>query len=483
MAKQFRWLRKGCKRVLGALCLARAPRASEDDPEKPVYFQNVLYTSKPSIDSPLVDSGPTYPRHFDLLQLPVELQLEVIDRLYDLSIGDHPTERMPLLNLRLYVFNLIRPLRLVVSLPDLPRTCKYLAGLCSPLAFRTMDLTREDRTPASLLRNAPYLAKYLQTLSLETWPHLPSESAGGPPLDAFQKLDASLVGVLHQTKNLGDLTLLYTPIDVSSHDTLLSFLSHRANLPRLHSLEFLEIGIDYERYYSEPAQEDIPQSFYHNLTQIMLRTHAPYLRRFIVHSSQSFHTTTLSLIRHTASRLTYLHIGMGLGITLRSLFAEDVPWACAETLEHLTLRDCLGGHLGIVASHVGRGYLGTNLKTLDVVVCGDPSDDQECPAPLQPEEIKLRGPLDQMHIDHAEAWELRKLASIPVEELIVTRVFRPEVIEVLSTEGAWPGVKRLRVPAYPTEVDDQLKDLCKKRGIQLGFSGRAWGHCWCHPQD
>ena len=174
---------------------------------------------------------------------------------------------------------------------------------------------------------------------------------------------------------------------------------------------------------------------------------------------------------------------MGLGIALRSLFKDDVPWACAETLEHLTLRDCLGGHLGIVASHVGRGYMGTKLKTLNVVVCGDPSDDQECPAPLQPEEIRLQSPLAQMHIDHAEVWELVKLASIPVEELILTRVFRPEVIEVLSEEGTWPGIKRLRVPSYSTEVDDQLKDLCEKRGIQLEFSGRAWGHCWCHPHD
>ena len=346
-----------------------------------------------------------------------------------------------------------------------------------------MDLTRPDRTPTALLSSAPHLAQYLRILTLETWPHILSEFDESPCLDESQKLDTSLVGFLHHTKNLGDLSILYNTIDLCSHDTLLSFLSHRANLPRLHSLEFFEIGIDYERYYAEPDQEDIPKTFYHNVTQTMLKAHAPYLRRFIAHSSQSFHSTSLSLLRQTASRLTYLHIGMGLGIALRSLFAEDLPWACAETLEHLTLRDCLGGHLGIVASHIGRGYIGTNLKTLDVVVCGDPSDDQECPAPLRPEEIKLQSPLAQMHIDHAEAWELRKLASIPVEELIVTRVFRPEVIEVLSVEGTWPGVKRLRVPSYSTEVDDQLQELCQKRGIQLEFSGRAWGHCWCHPQD
>ena len=346
-----------------------------------------------------------------------------------------------------------------------------------------MDLTREGRTPLDLLTKVPDLAKHLRVLTLETWPQLPLEFQGGPSPIAFQALDASLVWVLHQARNLRDLTLLYTPADLNSHDILLPFLSHRAQFPRLTSLEFFEIGIDYERYYAEPEQADIPQTFYHNLTQAMLKTHAPYLRRFIAHSSQSFHSSTFSLLRETASRLTHLHIGMGLGIALRSLFAEDVPWACAETLEHLTLRDCLGGHLGIVASLVGRGYIGTNLKTLNVVVCGDPSDDQDWPAPLQPEEIKLRGPLDQMHIDHAEAWELRKLASIPVEELIVTRVFRPEMIEVLGVEGTWPGIKRIRVPSYSTEVDDQLKGLCEKRGIELEFSGVAWGHCWCHPQD
>ena len=107
MAKQFRWLRRGCKRILGALCLTRASRPSEENPEKPVYFQNALYTSKPSIDSPAVDGVPTYPRHFPLLQLPVELQLEVIDRLHDLSnTTDDPVERKLLLNLRLYVFHL-----------------------------------------------------------------------------------------------------------------------------------------------------------------------------------------------------------------------------------------------------------------------------------------------------------------------------------------------------------------------------------------
>jgi hypothetical protein len=345
-----------------------------------------------------------------------------------------------------------------------------------------MDLTREGRTPEDLLREAPYLAKHLHAVNLETWPQPSSELKGEPYSSAFQALDASLVGVLRQATNLGALTLSYTPTDLNSHETLLSFLSHRANLPRLHSLTLLEIGIDYERYYPEPAQEDIPPTFYHSLTETMLKAHAPYLHRFIAHSSQSFHSTTLSLLRQTASRLTHLHIGMGLGLALRSLFNEDVPWACAETLEHLTFRDCLGGHLGVVASHIGRGYMGTNLKTLNVVVCGDPSDNQECPATLLPEEIKLKRSLDQMHIDHAEAWELRKLASIPVEELILTRVFRREMIEVLSVEGAWPGVKRLKVPSYPTEVDDQLKALCEKRGVQLEFSGVAWGHCWCHPQ-
>jgi len=346
-----------------------------------------------------------------------------------------------------------------------------------------MDLTRAHKTPRALLYSAPHLAKHLRILTVETWPHDPPIHDGGLCLEGYQTLDSSLVRVLRHTKNLGDLTILYNPIDLCPHDTLLSFLSHRANLPRLHSLEFYEIGIDYERYYAEPDQEDIPKTFYHNLTQTMIKTHAPYLRRFITHSSQSFHSSTLSLLRQTASRLTYLHIGMGLGIALRDLFEEDVPWACAETLEHLTLRDCLGGHLGIVASHVGRGYMGTNLKTLNVVVCGDPSDDQKSPRPLQPQEVKLHSPLLQMHIDHAEAWELRKLASIPVEELIVTRVFRPEVIEVLSVEGTWPGIKRLKVPSYSTEVDDQLEDLCEKRGVQLEFTGRAWGHCWCHPQD
>jgi hypothetical protein len=461
----------------------RAPRSPEGGPKNPVPIQNIFSTPKPLSDGVPADRGPPYFRPFPLLQLPVELQLEVIDHIYDLAGGDDDSvEPDLLLNLRLYV-SLIRPLQLTVSPPIVPRTCKYFASLCSSLAFRVMDLTREGRTPEDLLQKAPYLAKHLQVLTVETWPQLPFESEEDPSPDAFHALDASLVELLRQATNLGDLTLLYSPVDLSSHDALLSFLSHRANLLHLHSLEFFEIGIDYERYYAEPAQDDIPHTFYHNLTQTMLGAHAPYIRRLVAHSSQSFHSQSLSLLRQTASRLTHLHIGMGLGIALRSLFAEDVPWACAETLEHLTFRDCLGGHLGIVASHVGRGYMGTNLKTLNVVVCGDPSDDQECPPPLQSEEIKLRGPLDQMHIDHAEAWELRKLASIPVEELIVTRVFRLEVIEVLGVEGAWPGLKKLRIPAYSTEVDDQLIDICEERGVQVELSGVAWGHCWCHPQD
>lgn len=93
--------------MLKAICLMRAPRPSEEDPEKPVYHRNVVYTSKPSIDSRPVDGSSTYPRHFPLLQLPVELQLEVVDRLYDLSIAaDNTAERELLLNLRLYVLNL-----------------------------------------------------------------------------------------------------------------------------------------------------------------------------------------------------------------------------------------------------------------------------------------------------------------------------------------------------------------------------------------
>lgn len=104
MAKQFRRLRRGLNRILGALCLRRAPRSSDRDPEKPVYSQVVPSTSKPSIDGTTVVQDPTYPHPFPLLQLPVELQLEVIDCIYDLSQeSDNSAKADPLLNLRLYV--------------------------------------------------------------------------------------------------------------------------------------------------------------------------------------------------------------------------------------------------------------------------------------------------------------------------------------------------------------------------------------------
>lgn len=118
MVKQFRRLRRGFRRFLGALCLVRKPRRSEEDPEKPeklVYIHNlhnVPPAPKLSIDDAPVDHGPAYPRHFPLLQLPVELQLEVIDRIYDLSRVDDDSAEVtllvnldpnPLLNLRLYV--------------------------------------------------------------------------------------------------------------------------------------------------------------------------------------------------------------------------------------------------------------------------------------------------------------------------------------------------------------------------------------------
>lgn len=104
MAKRFRRLRRGLKRILGALCLMRTPRPSEADPEKPVCFQIVPSTSEPSIDGVPVVEGPTYPHHFPLFQLPVELQLEVIECVYNLSKeGGDSAGADPLLNLRLYV--------------------------------------------------------------------------------------------------------------------------------------------------------------------------------------------------------------------------------------------------------------------------------------------------------------------------------------------------------------------------------------------
>ena len=80
----------------------KTPRSSNEDPEKPVCFQSVASTFRPSIDGTPVAKGPTYPPQFPLLQLPVELQLEVIDFVCNLSKeGDDSAKADPLLNLRL----------------------------------------------------------------------------------------------------------------------------------------------------------------------------------------------------------------------------------------------------------------------------------------------------------------------------------------------------------------------------------------------
>lgn len=342
--------------------------------------------------------------------------------------------------------------------------------------------------------------------------------------------DHHLLRLLPRLPNITSLELIYPVADYAdTHDELLARLA--AYGPQITTVILRQQGL-FSEHYDEVPQSTIQQLFFDTLCHFALRSF-PNLRAFDVHSAVSFTKEVLAELRATAHNLQELFVRMGVGLALRPLFSEVTPWSCGirGRLREITLRDCKGGHLGIMASHLASGVFGAGLRIVNLVVCGYPTDDEY--APLGPPALgeprrkvkwdeRLVPRLDRVHIDHTEPWELWALAAIRTREVIITRSDRRCVVAMLERPGredgedallaTWTGLERLSVRDYTAgrkqlraergeygeevgedgtcqprteewnELDQKLTAACDQRGVELAFDGIPWGRCSCHPE-
>ena len=342
--------------------------------------------------------------------------------------------------------------------------------------------------------------------------------------------DHHLLRLLPHLPNITSLELIYPVADYApTHNELLAQLA--AYGPQITTVILRQQGL-FSEHYDEVPQSTIQQLFFDTLCHFALRSF-PNLRALEVHSAVSFTKEVLAELRDTAQNLQELFVRMGVGLALRPLFSEVTPWSCGihGRLREITLRDCKGGHLGIMASHLASGVFGAGLRIVNLVVCGYPTDDEY--APLGPPALgeprrkvkwdeRLVPKLDRVHIDHTEPWELWALAAIRTREVIITRSDRRCVVAMLERPGredgedallaTWTGLERLSVRDYTagrkqlreergeygeedvedgtgqpkteewSELDQKLTAACDQRGVELAFDGIPWGRCSCHPE-
>lgn len=347
--------------------------------------------------------------------------------------------------------------------------------------------------------------------------------------------DHHILRLLPHLPNLTSLELIYPVADrAPTHGELLSQLA--AYGPQITTVVLRQQAL-FSEHYNEVPQSIIRQLLFDTLCYFALQSF-PNLRVFEVHSAISFTEGVLTELRATARNLQKVFVRMGVGLALRPLFSEITPWSCGihGRLRELTLRDCKGGHLGVVASHLAMGVFGPGLRIVKLVVCGYPSDDVYAPlgppAPGEPQrrvkwDERLVPKLVRVHIDHTEPWELWALAAIRTREVIITRSDRRCVVAMLERPGlddgedaslaTWIGLERLSVRDYSVgrqelrelhedeetpeaeesnaedgtgrsgtagsnELDQKLIAACDKRGVELAFDGLPWGRCSCHPE-
>lgn len=347
--------------------------------------------------------------------------------------------------------------------------------------------------------------------------------------------DYHMIRLLPYLTNITSLELIYPLSDrAPTHDDVLNQLATYG--PQITTVILRQQAL-LSDHYEEVAQSIIQNLFFNTLCHFTLDSF-PNLQVFEVHSAVSFTERFLAELRATGRNLRKLFVRMGVGLALRPLFSEVAPWSCGihGHLRELTLRDCKGGHLGVVASHLATGVFGPGLRIVNLVVCGYPTDDEYAPlgppAPGEPRrrvkwDERLVPRLDRVHIDHTEPWELWALSAIRTREVIITRSDRRCIVAMLehlgkdeddvSLAATWIGLERLSVRDYAvgsrllreqreddgvhedeedgdqgetdqtgtaewSELDSQLSAACEKRGVKLAFDALPWGRCSCHQE-
>ena len=368
-----------------------------------------------------------------LLDLPIEVQIEIIELLQDDWL-----EQSRLVGMQPHPLQCLR------------LTCKQLEVLCNPVFADCISICSalELDRPKLELRNelAPKFAKYLKRMVF-----LLDCRQGEKELFMESVLTTILEGAVH----LRDIFMCNRSNDTGARSQLLSAIS------KLSALQEMKIWEEEHPIYS-PPYSTVQLTFHHRLLNTILDYHSQRLRVLVISSGTPMHESTFLKLRDTASQLRYLDIDKCLTTETRHVFKDPRIWSCAGRLESLDILRCAISP-ATITRHVGAGVFGP-LSTLCLIKCRADSGDPPEPATA----IWTIPPLKKVQLDVFNDREMDSLRTIHAKKVYIRGVWssRALCIEALGESTTFPEVVELHVERdWDDEEFEGLKRSCAMRGL------------------
>jgi hypothetical protein len=375
-----------------------------------------------------------------LLDLPIEIQLEIIELLQRdwqaKFVGQQQTH--PLKSLRL--------------------TCKQLEALCNPVFAKFISIHAASRPTLELRKEyASKFAKYLKAMVCYI-----SEQAGAK--ERFIQFEFVLTTILEHAVHLQKITLYHDSTDTRAHIQLLSAIS------KLSALEEVRIR-EFEYPPDPPPYDTIQSTFHHRLLNHILDYHSQRLRVLEVCARTPMHESTFLKLRDTANQLRELELIQCLTIETRGTFVDPQIWACAGRLENLHIEKC-AIHPATITRHIGAGVFGP-LHTLHIVGGRGDSDD----LPESAATVWTIPPLSRVEVDQFNDLEMSGVWSIHAKTVCMRKIWsgRPLCIEAFRRSTTFPGVVELQMENnWDDKNFEELKRSCAMRGLTKVERDLCW---------
>ncbi|KAG8859023.1 hypothetical protein FRB91_008890 [Serendipita sp. 411] len=377
----------------------------------------------------------------------------------------------------------------IAAFYSLRLVCKSLATLAEASVFSSLLVRLEGANLSGLSTRSSEIGKHVKRLDLDLIVDT-SEKDWAEKLQLPQR-DQQLAFLLSNLTSIRDITVhLLCNISIPLDKTRSALQSALGQIQYASILESTESRVERTTGTTNLLTD--------TLISTLVRCSGETLLSLSVDSINCIQPTTFVAVREHASQLRALVFRFSIGVNIRDILSQQVPWACRETLEHLALHCCRGGHAGAIACGISSGLWAKRLKTLEVSACGDPGDMTEPPYSLVPyertnidrREVSQDPPqtntniLGAVHYEHESLWELQLLGRLPVKRATMTQIPRATINELLE-QGLLPELQQLNIAKpvghlSPADIADneQFERNCARRDIQNYSNAEDVAQCY-----
>jgi len=275
------------------------------------------------------------------------------------------------------------------------------------------------------------------------------------------EMDMATSNILFGTPQLQALTITYGKydFDASFHSPLLDVIPR---LSTVTSITCREADPRNGGPVSDVIFDDCSKHVVNHFLAAMLTHHGRNLRSIRLLGTLKIDRSLFVQLRDNTPNLQTLGIRRSLSLELSSLLREPKLWSCAATLQTLIMIQC-SIHSEYIATQLALGTLGS-IRNCSLFACGDSTDNQS----LQTTATWKGPPLDTFRVDHFLGWEVNLLSIIATRVLIVTRVERRHLIDLMWKPSAFPQVAQLRISnKWRVEELDDLRRAAASRGAEV----------------